>query len=336
MAMVGQGEVSARRRRAFGLLVAVALVGAMFASGVAQAENKMRVVATFSILADMARNVGGERVEVVSLVRAGSDAHVFNPTPSDAVKVGRADVVIENGLGFEGWLARLVKASGYNGERVVASEGVKPLSFADGSHSRGHGHHKGHGHGKSHKHDSGHAHGEYDPHVWQDLDKARIYVKNIARGFCAADKPGCPTYKSNAAAYLKAMQVLDDAIAQKFASIPKAQRKMITSHDAFNYLGERYGIEIYAPEGLSTESEPSAKDIAGIIRQIRSDGIKALFIENVSDPRMIEQIARETGLKPAGRLYSDSLSVKGGNAETYLQLMRYNAGLIVEALRAGS
>lgn len=302
----------------------------------ARASQKMPVVATFSILADMARNVGGDRVEVVSLVKPGSDAHVFQPTPADAVKVRRAKVVIENGLGFEGWLARLIKASGYQGEMVVASEGVRPLSIADGAHEHA-SHHgaEGASEGKSHAGEMHKHEGSADPHVWHDLEKARRYVANITRGFCNADKEGCPDYKANAVAYLEKMQALDDELTKQFAAIPEARRKIITSHDAFGYLGHRYHIEIHAPEGLSTEAEASAKDIAAIIGQIRAEGIKALFVENISDPRLIEQIARETGLRPAGKLYSDSLSAVGGEADSYLKMMRYNATQIADALAAG-
>lgn len=334
-------------RLAFGFSLAATLV-TLSVMGATQfvtvtglkAADKMPVLATFSILADMARNVGGDRVDVVSLVQPGSDAHVFQPTPSDAARVRSAKVVIENGLGLEGWMGRLIEASGYKGEIVVASEGVKPLSIRVGGHEHDHG-----DHGEQHDHEAkgheteshdGHIHGragEADPHVWHDLDKARHYVANITRGFCNADKAGCPDYKANAAAYLEKMQALDDELLKRFAEIPEAQRKIITSHDAFGYLAHRYHIEIHAPEGVTTESEASAKDIAVIIGQIRREGIRALFVENVSDPRVIEQIARETGLKPAGELYSDSLSAAGGVADSYLKLVRYNATQIIDALK---
>ncbi len=349
---------SAKLASGFTLAAMLAWLSVMAATQLATATGskaaaKMPVLATFSILADLARNVGGDRVEVVSLVQPGGDAHVFQPTPGDAAKVRSAKVVIENGLGLEGWMGRLVEASGYKGEIVVASEGVKPLSIREGGHDHG-GHHHGehkHEHGdhdhEGHDHDgdakghearshAGHHHGragEADPHVWHDLDKARDYVSNITRGFCNADKAGCPEYKANAAAYLEKMQALDDELTKQFAEIPEAQRKIITSHDAFGYLANRYHIEIHAPEGVTTETEASAKDIAAIIGQIRRERIKALFVENISDPRVIEQIARETGLKPAGELYSDSLSASGGVADSYLKMMRYNATQIIDALK---
>ncbi|KUO55595.1 MAG: hypothetical protein APF80_15575 [Alphaproteobacteria bacterium BRH_c36] len=293
----------------------------------AAADDRVQVVATFSILADMAAIVGGERVRVTALVGPGSDAHVFQATPADAVMLKRAFLVIENGLGFEGWLDRLIAASGYKGERLVASNGITPLGSATGHE---------HGREHAHRHAQESEQDGVDPHAWQSLANAAVYVENIARGLCAADAEDCAAYRANAAAYAAKISALDNEIAARFSALPAGKRKVITSHTAFGYFGQRYHLEIFAPEGVSTEQEAAALDVAALIRQIRKYDIKALFVENVSDPRLIEQIARETGLKPAGRLYSDALSRAGGDADSYLAMMRHNANVIAEALEAGA
>ncbi len=311
----------------------LAVVACLVAGPVYSAERKkISVIATFSILADMVRNVGGERVSVSALVKPGSDAHVYRPTPATAAEIKRARVVVENGLGFEGWLERLVASSGYKGVRVVASQGIKPLELkgagGEKHHGHGHGHESGH-----HKHDHS-DHGPSDPHGWQSIKNGIQYVANIVEGLCSADPGGCDEYKKNAADYSDRLKALDKEVATRLSAIPKSRRKLITSHNAFGYFAQRYGVSIYSPEGVSTESEASAKDVAKLIRQIAVDDIKALFIENVSDARLVEQIARETGLKPAGRLYSDALS-REGEAATYLGMMRANGTAIAEALEAG-
>ncbi|MBU1212746.1 MAG: zinc ABC transporter substrate-binding protein [Alphaproteobacteria bacterium] len=314
------------------LLAAVlALQAPILSAREAAAGDKVQVVATFSILADMAAIVGGERVRVMLLVGPGSDAHVFQATPADAVTLKRASLVIENGLGFEGWLDRLIAASGFKGERIVASKGITPLGLVAG-HEHGH----DHGHERAKESEPGNEQDGADPHAWQSLANAAVYVANIARGLCAADALGCAAYQANAAAYTAKISALDKEIAARFSALPADKRKVITSHTAFDYFGKRYKLEIFAPEGVSTEQEAAALDVAALIRQIRKNDIKALFVENVSDPRLIEQIARETGLKPAGRLYSDALSKAGGNADSYLAMMRHNANAIAEALEAAA
>jgi zinc/manganese transport system substrate-binding protein len=286
-------------------------------------DSRIEVVATFSILADLVANVGGERVRVTSLVGPGSDAHVFQATPSDAVALKRARVVVENGLGFEGWLDRLIETSGYAGPKIVASKGIPVRDMA-----RGEAHEIHHAKEEERHRESGFA----DPHAWQNIANAIAYVETIKRGLCAADPEGCPEYEANASAYATRLHAMESEIKQRLSRIPAESRKVITSHDAFGYFGDAYDIEILAPEGTSTEQEASAKDVARLIRQIREQDIKALFVENISDPRLIEQIARETGLHPAGRLYSDALSPKGGPADTYIAMMRHNASAIAGAL----
>ncbi|MBS3997357.1 MAG: zinc ABC transporter substrate-binding protein [Hydrogenophaga sp.] len=279
----------------------------------------VRAVASFSILGNLVRQVGGDRVAVDVLVGPGSDAHVFQPTPTQARQVSQAQVVFSNGLGFEGWMARLLKTAGYKGQQVVVTQGIQPL--AAGEHAHGHGH--------SH----GHSHGAPDPHAWQSVTHAMAYVGNIAKGLCTADAAGCDAYKANAAAYTEQLRALDAEIQAAWATIPAAQRKVITSHDAFGYYAKAYGVRFLAPQGLSTESEASARGVAQLVRQIRQENIQALFVESLSDPRLIEQIGRETGVRPSGELYADSLSDASGPAPTYLAMMRANTAALTQAVK---
>lgn len=281
------------------------------------AQTPIKTVASFSILGDLVRQVGGERVAVDVLVGPGSDAHVFQPTPAQARRVGQAQVVFSNGLGFEGWMSRLLKTANYQGRQVVVSQGIQPIK------SDQHDHKKGHGHG----------HGTPDPHAWQNVQNAVIYVGNIAKGLCQADANGCDTYQRNAAAYIAQLKILDADITADWATIPPAQRKVITSHDAFVYYAQAYGVKFLAPQGVSTDSEASARGVAQLVRQIRKDNIKALFIESISDPRLIEQIGRETGVKPAGELYSDSLSAAADQPGTYIGMMRHNTTALTRAIK---
>ena len=284
----------------------------------AHAAEPLRVVASFSLLGDLVQQVGGDRVAVTTLVGPGADGHVFQPTPAHARQVGQAQLVVSNGLGYEGWMPRLLQSTGYKGPQVVTTKGVKPIAGT-----------RGHNHDHGHKHD----HGRHDPHAWQSVPNVITYVKNIADGLCTADAAGCPAYRANAERYTAELKTLDADIRAAWAPIPAAQRKVITSHAAYAYYGQAYGVRFLSPQGVSTESEASAKGVAQLVRQIRKEGIKALFVENVSDPRLIEQIARETGVKPSGQLYSDSLTPTGGGAPTYVELMRANTARLVNAVR---
>lgn len=298
----------------------VALLGALPANAQSgdKAPDKLRVVATFSILADLVRNVGGERIEIASLVGPNGDAHAYTPTPGDARTLAAAKVVVVNGLGFEGWLTRLVKASGTKALTVVASSGIKVRRRADA-----HGH--GHGHGGDH--------GAADPHAWQSVANAKIYVANIRSGLIAADPDGKSVYEANAAAYLARLDMLERELREAIARIPADRRRVITTHDSFGYFSDAYGIEFISP-GVSTEVAPSAKDLARIIARIKRQKIPAVFLENITDPRMMQQIARETGAKIGGTLYSDALSEPGGPAGSYIELMRNNVRELSKALTA--
>jgi zinc/manganese transport system substrate-binding protein len=292
----------------------------------ADSAGKIKAVATFSILGDMVQQIGGDRVELTTLVGPNGDAHVFTPTPADAKTLAKADIFFVNGLGFEGWMERLAKSSGFDGKMVVASEGVVPLTMED---EEGH-HHDGGKGGEEHiEHDGERV---IDPHAWQNLANGKIYVANIRDALIAADPEGKDFYAANAQKYLKAIAEEEAAVKAAIDALPESRRKIITSHDAFGYFGKAYGLEIIAPEGVSTESEASAQDVAKIIRQIKAEKIPAVFLENVTDRRLLDQIADETGAKIGGTLYSDALSPPGGPAATYLDMFRHNIETLSVAL----
>jgi zinc/manganese transport system substrate-binding protein len=296
------------RRSIFAVLcaaIAIALPAA------AQAQEKLPVVATFSILSDFVKNVGGDRVSVAVLVGPEGDAHVYQPSPADAKKLVAAKVIFVNGFKFEGWIERLIKASGTKASVAVATKGIKPREMAD----------------EDHDHEQG-----VDPHAWQSIANARIYVANIRDALVAADPGGKETYEKNAADYLAQLAAVESEVREEIAKIPAERRKIITSHDAFGYFGAAYGFEFIAPQGVSTETEVSARDVAKIIRQIKAQKIPAVFLENISDPRLMQQIAAETGAKIGGRIYSDSLSSAGGPASTYIDMMRHNIRQLSAAL----
>lgn len=293
-----------------GLLLAV-LVG-LAANATVRAETPLPVVASFSILGDLVAEVGGERVAVSTLVGPGGDAHVYDPTPADARALSEARVLVINGLGFEGWMQRLVAASGFSGIQVIAAEDVVPRR-ADRDDPGAHG-------------------GDIDPHAWQDPGKVALYIARIRAGLTEADPAGEPYYRSRAEDYLAALTRLDEDIRAALAEIPPARRKVVTSHDAFGYYADAYDLSFLAPVGVNTEAEASAADVAALIRQIRAESIPAVFVENISDPRLVEQIRRETGAQPGGTLYSDALSPPGGPAGTYLDMMRHNLATLTAAL----
>ncbi len=279
------------------------------------ADGPVKAVASFSILADLVKQVGGDRVAVSSLVGPNGDAHVYSPTPADAKSLAAARLVFVNGLGFEGWMDRLVKSSGARAPVIIATKGVKPIQAKD--------------------HDHDHGHGGSDPHAFQDIGNVKIYVANIRDALAAADPAGREAYEANAAAYLKTLDALESEVKAAIAKIPADRRKIITSHDAFGYFAKAYGVSFIAPKGVSTEAEASAKDVARIIRQVKAEKIPAVFMENIEDRRLSEQIARETGAKIGGALYSDALSPPDGPAATYVDMMRNNIRQFVAALAPG-
>src|SRR5450432_1777495 len=270
----------------------------------ARAQERLNVVASFSILGDLVRNVGGDRVIVTTLVGPDSDVHVYTPAPADAKKIADARLVIINGLGLEGWLPRLVQSSGGKANIVTASQGIVPRRLGS----------------------------DADPHAWQSVANASIYVANIRDALLAAAPADAGTFRANAETYLAKLDALDREVRAAIAQIPPTHRKVISTHNAFGYFAATYGIEFIAPLGVSTESEASARDIAGIITQIRSQKIPALFLENISDPRLIRQIAAETGARVGGTLFSDGLTGEKGDAPTYIDMVRHNIKTLTSAL----
>jgi zinc/manganese transport system substrate-binding protein len=340
------------KEKIMGTKLKSAVLGALLASsslaassGIASAHDKIKVVSSFSILSDFVQRVGGDHVDLVTIVGVDGDAHVYEPKPDDAKAMAAAQLVVVNGLGFEGWLDRLVDSSGYKGPIVKASDGIEPEKMDEGhgdAHAEGakkatHDHDHDHAEGKKkaehdHEHDHGHDHGEFDPHAWQSAANAQVYVKNIADALCGIEKSKCSEFKANAEGYSQELATLHGSIKKAIDALPEGRRTVITSHDAFGYFSHAYGVEFLAPEGVSTESEASAMDVARLIEQIREDKASALFVENISDPRLIEQISRETGLKIGGALYSDALSAKDGPAPSYIEMMQYNTRLLTEAM----
>ena len=270
----------------------------------ASAQTRLNVVASFSILGDLVRAVGGDLVTVTTLVGPNGDAHVYTPSPSDAKTIADAKLVIVNGLGFEGWLPRLVKSSGGKAIIITASDGI--VLRKNG--------------------------GDADPHAWQSVANVKIYVDNIRKALTAADPADAAAYKTNADAYLTKLDALDAGIRAAVATIPPERRKVISSHSAFGYFTDAYGIDFIAPLGTSTNSEASAKDIATIIRQVKASKIPAVFLENVSDPRLIERISAETGAAIGGTLYSDTLTGENGDAPTYIAMAMHNIRTLTRAL----
>ncbi len=283
---------------------------------VSASADQLKVVASFSIIGDFAQNVGGDRIELTTLVGPDGDAHVYEPSPADAVSISKADVVLVNGLSFEGFLKRLFEASSAKASVIELTNGIKPLKMEEDPN----------GHSEADRY--GDDNGKLDPHAFQSVSNAKIYVKNIANAFCAADAVGCNTYKANAEAYSAKLDIKDDAIKMEVASIPKEKRTIITLHDAFGYFEHAYGLTFLAPEGISTEAEASAADVASLIKQVRENKASAIFVENITNPRLVEQIASETNIKIGGTLYSDALSPADGPAATYIDMMDNNISTI--------
>ena len=275
----------------------------------AGAADKLPVVASFSILGDVVSQVGGDRVSVSTLVGPDADAHVFQPSPSDAKAIAGAKLVVVNGLGFEGWIDRLVRNANYRGQVVVASHDIKA------------------------RHLPGDDRNKIDPHAWQDPVNVEIYVRNIADGLSRLDPSGAPVYQRNATRYLQELTQLDAWAAAQFATIPAKKRIVITSHDAFGYFGAHYGIRFLAPQGISTESEASAMDVAKLVRQIKLARIRAVYMENMTNPALIEQLARETGVTLGAPLYADALSGPQGKAPNYIEMVRYNVTQLMTGLK---
>ncbi|VVE63517.1 metal ABC transporter substrate-binding protein [Pandoraea anapnoica] len=292
----------------FAVFAAIFALVLAFASPARAQDTRLPVSASFSILSDIVKAVGGDRVDVTTLVGPDQDTHTYEPTPADVAKLSGTKLFFVNGLGFEGWLPRLMKSSHYPGELVTVTKGLKARTMVDD--------------GKT----------VTDPHMFQDPERVKTMVDNIAAALSKADPAGASYYADRAKNYRGA---LDDLIVwanKQLAPIPQSRRVVLTSHDAFGYLGLRFGIKFLAPEGVSTESEASAKDVANLIRVIRRTGIKAVFMENISNPRLVQRIAHDAKVTVDGKLYSDALS-KNPEATTYLQLFQYNIRALAAAMK---
>jgi zinc/manganese transport system substrate-binding protein len=274
----------------------------------AATPGKLKVVATITILGDMVQQVGGPHVAVTTLVGPDGDAHAFEPTPADAKALSAADLVVVNGLGLEGWMDRLIRASGYHGPIVVASQGVNPRAMDEDGKTL------------------------TDPHAWQNLANGHRYAVNIAAALARTDPARAADYQAAARTYLATIDAMDGEVRSEIAEVPPERRKVVSSHDAFGYFGQAYGVEFVAPQGISEDAEPSAADLARLIDQIRSEHIKVLFFENALSPRLVEQIGRETGAVVGGTLYADALSPPDGPAPTYLDMFRHNLPLLKAAM----
>jgi zinc/manganese transport system substrate-binding protein len=283
------------------ILLASSLAISLLASAQATAADKIAVTASFSILGDLVRAVGGDRVTVTSLVGPNEDAHVFEPKPTDAKTIVRSQLLVTNGLDFEPWATKLAKSAGYQGATVVASTGVKARPS--------------------------------DPHAWQNPNNIELYVRNIAAGLAKVDASGAAIYQANADAYVKELQTLDAWVKAQFADILVVKRKVITSHDAFGYFGAHYQIKFIAPQGLNTETEPSAKQVAVLIKQIQREKIKAIFVENMSNPKLLDQLSKDAGATVGASLYADALSGPDQPGATYLQMMRHNVTQLAVGMR---
>lgn len=297
---------------AFRKLLAAAIASASLLSGASFAADKLPVTASFSILGDLVRVVGGDRVRVTTLVGPSEDAHVFEPKPADAKAIVQSRLLVTNGLGFEPWAQKLAGSAGYRGETVEASKGVKPRAMSA---------------------EKGHRHLEADPHAWQNPNNVILYVRNISAALARVDPAGAAAYQANTEAYVKELQTLDAWAREQFASIPLPKRKVITSHDAFAYFAAQYQIKFLAPQGVSTDAEPSAKQVAELIRQIQREKIKAVFVENMSNPKLLAQLSEDAGVKVGPALYVDALSAIGGPADSYLKLMRHNVTQLALGMR---
>jgi zinc/manganese transport system substrate-binding protein len=285
------------------LLVLFSLMVSMSLS----AAEKLQVVTSFSILADMTRQVGKDHIQITNMVGPDADAHTYEPTPDDAKALLKAKLIIKNGLGFEPWLDRLVISSETQAPVISASHGVIPRSLDEDGET------------------------VPDPHAWHNLANTELYIANITKALIAADPANTADYERNSQAYLKQVYALLAEAKAKLGSLPPGNRKIVTSHDAFGYLGQAYGIEFMAPQGLSTEREPSAAEVAALITQIRQAKVKAVFMENIKDARLLKQIADESGAQIGGTLYSDALAASGP-ASTFTGLFEYNLNTLYNAL----
>lgn len=296
----------------------------------ATSGERLPVVASFSVLADFVREIGGQRVDVSPLVGPDEDTHVYVPKPAAVKRLARAKLFFVNGLVLEGWLVRLLQAVRTDARLVTLSKGIQPLSVeaASGADDAGRGHQQS-PQPQSH---GGYGHSPVDPHAWLSVKNAMVYVRNVRKALCVADREGCLEYANRERDYRGRLERLDADIRAAIQRVPAGRRKVVVPHLALNYFAREYGLELFTPGGISTDMALSAADLARLVSILRENRIHAIFVENISDPRLLAQLAREVGRKPSGKLYFDALSSPGGPAATYIQMMRYNTARLVEAM----
>jgi zinc/manganese transport system substrate-binding protein len=325
-------------RRILSLLMVAMLLALGIDARQVQAQGKIKVVATFSILGDLVKNIGDDAIDLKILVGPDGDTHTFEPTPADTRTLAAAALIFENGLGFEMWLDKLYTSSAAKAKRVAVTDGIEPLK---GEHENEHA--EEHAADpkatleatKAADHEEEHKHGEFNPHTWHDVKNTIQMVKNIRESLLAADPVNAETYKANADRYIKELEALDTFVKQQVESLPKESRKLVTSHDAFGYFAHAYGFEIvgWALPASTEAADPSAGKVAELIEKVKAAKVKAIFAENVSDTRLITRIAQEAGVQVAPSLYSDALSAPGTAGDTYINMIRYNVMTIVNALK---
>jgi zinc/manganese transport system substrate-binding protein len=294
------------------LFIALSIYAVLSPASLSYGAEKLTVMASFSILGDLVQVVGGERVSVSALVGPDQDAHIFEPKPRDAKNLLQAKLLVLNGLGFEPWAQKLVTSNAYKGTILITTQALKTLSMP--SEKVG---------GKP----------EVDPHAWQNPNNVVVYIQNITASLSKLDPAGADTFKANSEAYIAELKKLDAWTKSQFDAIPQSKRKVITSHDAFGYFSAHYQITFLAPQGISTEAEPSAQQVARLIRQIKSEKIKAVFVENMSNPKLISQLSKDAGVTVGEALYTDALSSADKPGSTYLKMMRHNVSQLAAGMR---
>jgi len=305
-------QPSARSPQLLSVLAVVALLcsGCGWPQARARAldDGRPLVVTTISILADLNREVAGDHVVVESLVEIGGDPHTYEPVPFDAGKISDADLILRNGLGLEHWLDTLIDASSVPRPVTTVTDGIQPLTIAG-------------------------AGSDPDPHLWMDPVAVRRYVDTISSALSDLDPAHAEDFRRNARRYRQRLDRLDEFVAVQLSTIPAEQRRLVTTHDAFRYFGQRYGLEVAGTIwSVSTEREPSATEVATLVDTVRSQGVPAVFVETTINPDLMQQVARDAGVAVGPPLYGDSLGEPGSGADTYLGMMRANTAALVTGL----
>lgn len=271
-------------------------------------SDKIKTVSTISIINDMVKNIGGDKVETHLICAIGTDPHSYIPKPSDPREISKSDIVFNNGIGLEHWIEQMIRNAGGDRPVIIVSEGITPIRDEAGFE-------------------------DPDPHAWFDLENAQVYAKNIASGLIAIDPENESYYQANLERYLSELDEAHNWAKQQISEIPQVARVLITSHDAFRYFGKTYGLEVHGLQGISTESKPRTEDVKNIIDLIKEKNLKAVFIETTVNPALLQQITNETGAVIGGTLYSDSIGEPGSDGETFINAFKSNVSKIKNALK---